>query len=64
MGVLKNIGYVVIAIIGLCAVGTIIALLGLLGAVLGAIVLGTAIVYVVSIGIMASFAQATRRRDK
>lgn len=51
MEVLRTLGYVLIAITGLCAVATILALIGLIGAILGAIALGTAIVYVVSIGV-------------
>lgn len=51
MEVLRTIGYVLIAITGLCAVATVLALVGLIGAILGAIALGTAIVYVVSIGV-------------
>ena len=51
MEVLRTLGYVLIAITGLCAVATILALIGLIGAILGVVILGVAIVYVVSIGV-------------
>lgn len=63
MEVLRTLGYVLIAITGLCAVGAILALIGLIGAILGAVVLGVAIVYVVSIGVRMYCNKAFKPKD-
>ena len=63
MGVLKNIGYVILSILGLCLTAGVCVFISLFGAALGALATGAALVALVAMGIKEYFEKPPDNRD-